>query len=153
MMRSTLLVGIAALAVEAAAIACSCMATDDPGQLRQFAADAAEGAVALVEAEALTAFDPASGGERVVVRQVLAGDAPKEFRIERGPLASGASCDNLFEVGQRRLIILYPSADAGRTDAVYRPSSMCTDLLLDKPIFRDAVARRIGKPQRGPERG
>jgi len=153
MMRKSWLVGIAALAVEGAAIACSCMATDDPVQLRQFAAEAAEGAVALVEAEALTAFDPVRGGEQVVVRRTLAGRAPQEFRIERGPLASGASCDNLFEVGQRRVIILYPVTNAGRTAAVYRASSMCTDLLLDKPIFRDAVAKRIGSPQRGPERG
>ena len=153
MMRMSWLAGIAALAIEGAAIACSCMATDDPVELRKLAADAVQGAVALVEAEALTAFDPASGGERVVVRQVLAGNAPKEFQIERGPLASGASCDNLFEVGQRRVVILYPVANAARTDAAYQVSSMCTDLLLDKPVFRDAVARQIGRPPRGPERG
>ena len=139
---------VAALAFESAAIACSCMATDDPVRLRELAANAAQGAVAIVEAETLSEFHPGGPGERLAVRRVLAGHAPQRIQIERGPMASGASCDDLFSLGQRKLVILY------RTPAsTYHVSNLCISLLLDKPVFRGAVTDVIDGKARGPERG
>jgi len=149
MRNGMLLVAMAAVAAEGVAYACSCMATDDPAQLREFAGEAANGAIALVETEALTAFD--GRGERMVVRRTLAGSAPAEFQVQRGPMPSSASCDDLYQVGQRKVIILYPATTAGPIPT-YRTSGLCTNMLLDKPVFRDAVARQIGHMP-GPERG
>ena len=134
----------AMLAVPTTALACSCMNTDDPQQLSAFAADAAKNAVALIEAETLVTYE-ASGrtGESMRVVRTLAGNAAPTFRVERGHLPSSASCDILYEKGQRAVMILYPATDA-TGGKVYRTSGLCTDLLLAKPAFRDEVARHIG---------
>ena len=139
--------GIAAalLAVPTAALACSCMNTDNPVELRAFAADAAKDAVALVEAETLVTYE-ASGraGESMRVIRTLAGQAAPNFRIAREHFPSSASCDILYEKGQRAVMILYPVASDATGEQVYRTSGLCTGLLLDKPAFRDEVARHIG---------
>lgn len=150
-MRNLILAAAAILAVEAAAIACSCLATDDPTELRRFAADASKDAVALVEAEALTSFEASGSGERMRVVRTLAGAAPGEFVVERGPSPSSASCDVLYRVGERALVILYPSAGPTNGPATFRTSGLCTVHLLDKPVFRNELIRHMS--DRRPERG
>ena len=147
----TIVLGFAALmAVPTAALACSCLNTDDPAQLREFAADAARGAVALVEAEALSGYDPAKpAGEELRVTQTLAGSAAGTFRVERGQFASSASCDDLFEIGQRKVVILYPATGSAAGIPTYRVSSLCTNLLLDKPVFRQALQASLSSGERG----
>ncbi len=141
------------LSIPTAALACSCLATDDPQQLTSFAADAAKGAIALVEVETLLAYQDSKGaGDRMRVVRTLAGEAQAEFRVERGKFASGASCDLLLDRGQRAVVILYPATPASSGSPVYRISGLCTGVLLDKPVFRDAVSRRIGGARPG-ERG
>ena len=143
----------AALALPTAALACSCLATDDPAELRRLAPDAAKSAIALVEAETTLAFHESSGaGDRMRVVRTLAGSAAPEFRVERGPMPSSASCDLLFDRGQRSIVILYPATRPMGGETVYRISGLCTDHLLAKPEFRDAVAAAIGG-QRSGERG
>ena len=150
-MKLWTLMAAASLAVPAAAYACSCVASEDPAELRQFAADTAKSALALVEAETVTAFDQGTKvGETMRVTRALAGPAPASFRIERGPFTSGASCDVLYEKGQKALVILYaPSAPA---PGVYRTSGLCTSLLLEQPAFRDELIRQLSLKSR-PERG
>lgn len=148
-MRIWTLLAAAALAIPTAAYACSCVDSEDPVELKQYAVDTAKSALAVVEAEALTAFDQKTAiGETMRVTRILAGDAPPTFRIERGPFPSGASCDVLYEKGEKALVILYaPSAPA---DGTYRTSGLCTSLLLDKPAFRDELVRQLaGKGERG----
>ena len=153
MRNGLLLATLAVLAADGVAYACSCMTTDDPAQLREFAGEAANRAIALVDAEALTAFQHGGSGERMAVRRTLAGSAPSEFQVERGPMPSSASCDDLYQVGQRKIVILYPARTAAGAIPVYRTSGLCTNLLLDKPTFRDAVAGHIGEAARAGERG
>jgi hypothetical protein len=140
------------LAAEAAALACSCLATDDPAELQRLAAESGRDAVALVEVEALTSYDSTGEGERMRVIRVLAGTAPALFRIERRRPPSSASCDIEYSAGERSVVILYPAASA-ESGATYRTSGLCTDHLLDKPVFLDAVAREIGAVERAGERG
>ena len=143
----------AAVAMEGVAIACSCLATDDPAELRRMAEETAQGAVALVEVEALTSFAETGTGEQVHVVRLIAGTAPVRFQIQRGSHPSSGSCDILYERGQRDVVILYPATGATGGTTAYRTSGLCTDLLLDKPVFRDTVAARIGAALGNGERG
>jgi hypothetical protein len=140
-MRAAYLALTALLALPSAAIACSCMNTDDPAQLRELAEDAHRGAVALAEVEAITGYESAkNAGETVRVTRTFAGQVPANFQIERREFASGASCDDILQPGQKRLVLLFPVTGS----ANYRMSGLCTNLLLEKPAFREAVAARIG---------
>ena len=151
MRNGILLAALAVVAAEGVAYACSCMTTDNPVQLREFAGEAASGAIALVDAEALTAFD--GHGEQMKVHRTLAGTAPAKFQVQRGPMASSASCDDLYQPGQRKIIILYPANASAGSIPMYRTSGLCTNLLLDKPVYRDAVAAHIGGASPPGERG
>ena len=150
-MRFTLLLAAGLLSLESAAIACSCLNTDDPAELQRIAANSAEQAVAVVEAEALSAYQSGTG-EQMRVLRTIAGTAPVRFTIERGPSPSSASCDILYSVGQRDTVILYPaerpSAGSGALP-VYRTSGLCTQHLLDKPVFRRALIDAIRAPAGG----
>ncbi|HET6941894.1 MAG TPA: hypothetical protein VFH89_07005 [Sphingomicrobium sp.] len=149
-MRHALLAFAALLALPSAANACSCMDTDDPGQLHEFASEAAKDAIALVEVEAVRDYDPGSGtGEEVRLVRTLAGSSAKGFRIERRPFASSASCDDLLRAGQRAVVILYPATSAAGKEPRFRISGLCTNVLLKKPAFRDSVASQIGIGERG----
>jgi hypothetical protein len=140
-MKYWTLLAAAALAVPTAAYACSCVASDDPVELRQYAADTAKSALALVEAETLIAYQQGGPGESMRVVRTLAGNAPAQFRIERGPFPSSATCDVLYEKGQKALIVLYgPSA---QTPGTYRTSGLCTGMMLEKPAFRDELIRHL----------
>ena len=144
----------ALIAVETAAIACSCMDTDDPAQLRELAAEVAKNAVAMVELETVLSFEASKGaGDRMRVVRTLAGRAIGEFRVARGHFPSSASCDLLFEKGQRDVVLLYPAAASAGGQPVYRISGLCTAHLLDKPLFRVEVARLMAEHAAPGERG
>jgi hypothetical protein len=144
----------ALVSLEAAAIACSCVATDDPAQLRTMAAETAKDAVALVEVETIVPFHESKGaGDQMRVLRTIAGRASGEFRVERGPFPSSASCDQLFDKGQRSMVVFYPAIRAGGEAPIYRISSLCTGLLLDRPLFRDEIVRRIRAASLPGERG
>ena len=150
-MKRVLFALTALLVLPSAALACSCLKTEDPAQLRELAADAARGAVALVEVEAVRGYEDSVGaGEDVRITRTLAGAAASSFRIARRPSASSASCDDLIQTGQRKMVILYP-AMGGAGGRTYRVSSSCTNLLLSQQVFRDELARQIGR--RAGERG
>ena len=139
------LIGAAALVgIEAVALACSCINTDDPAQLRRIAADAAKNAIAVVEAEALTSFEATRTGEQMRITRIIAGNAPVHFKLERQELPSSASCDVLYNVGDRAVMILYPATGSTAGTALFRPSGLCTVHLLDKPIFLKAVIDAVG---------
>lgn len=148
-MRYSLLAAAALLGMEAAAIACSCINTDDPVELRRFAANAANEALAVVEVEALTAYEATQGGEQMRVVRTLAGTAPAQFRVERRGFPSSASCDIAYRVGDRDVVILYPASSANGSLPTYRTSGLCMDHLLDKPVFRDTLIEAIGTPSEG----
>ena len=143
-MRHVLLAAAALVGIEAAALACSCMATDDPVQLRRFAADVAREAVAVVEAEALTSYEATRAGEKMRVTRIIAGNAPVHFTIQRHGFPSSASCDVLYNVGDRAVMILYPAGAATAASATFRTSGLCTVHLLDKPVFFEALVRAVG---------
>ena len=54
---------------------------------------------------------------------------------------SSASCDDLLQAGQKKVLILYPAAGTASQGAVYRVSNLCTNLLLEKHYdSRDELA-------------
>ena len=87
------------------------------------------------------------------VVRTLAGAAAAEFRVERGHFPSGASCDLLFDRGQRDVVILYPASSQAAAGPKYRISGLCTDHLLVQPVFRDEVQRLIDGGTTVVERG
>jgi hypothetical protein len=140
----TVLAG-AAFAVPTTALACSCVYSENPDELRALAKDAIPNAVALVEAETIQTYAESQGaGDRIRIIKTLAGSASGEFRVERGSFPSSASCDQLYEKGQRAVMILYKPAQAAGDGPKYRISGLCTAGLLDQAPFRDEVARLMG---------
>jgi hypothetical protein len=127
-------------AAEGAALACSCIAPGSPEESRPFARQAVQRAVAIVEADVLSEYRPSGLGEQVRVRQVLWGEAPREFRIARREFASSASCDLLLTRGERKILILYSpedsrlnfdgSQDARDWDGQFAIQNLCSDFLL-----------------------
>ena len=148
-MRFWTITAVALLAIESAAIACSCIATDDPAELRKLAGEAAKDAIALVEVETMSAYDSTTAaGEVMKVTAVHGGTAPERFRIERGAFPSSASCDILYEPGQKTLVILYQSTAHGALP-FFRTSGLCTAHLLERPVFRDELVRLMRGSARG----
>ena len=131
------LAAAALFAAETAAIACSCMNTDDPVELRRFAAEAAKDAVAMVEVETVLTFEESKGaGDRMrIVRAFSGSGLPAEFRVSRGEYPSSASCDLMFEKGQRDIVLLYAVPATPEAEPTYRISGLCTAHLLDSPYF------------------
>jgi hypothetical protein len=150
------------VAAEGIALACSCIAPGAPEESRAYAREAVQRALAIVEADVLSEYRPGGPGERIRVRKVLWGEAPAEFRIARGPFASGASCDLLLGAGQRKMLILYDPADAIDRPRTGEPAkgtlsiqSLCSDFLVSEPGHLQITleeARRRGAPVEG-ERG
>lgn len=152
-MKSWMIAAIAVLAAPSAAIACSCLYTEDPQELRRLATEVAPAAVALVEAETTLTYAESNGaGDRMRVIRTLAGSAPAEFRVERGPFPSSASCDQLYENGQQALLILYSPSQPAAGEPTFRISGLCTAGLLQQAPYRDEVIRLMQARSSG-ERG
>jgi hypothetical protein len=88
-----------------------------------------------------------------VVETLAGAPVPPEFRVERTGFPSSASCDLLFDKGQRDVVLLYAAPGQSGAGPVYRVSSLCTAHLLDKPLFRDEIARLMAPSPRLGERG
>jgi hypothetical protein len=143
-MKLSLALAAALLAVPGAALACSCMYTEDPAELRSLAKEVVPNAIALVEAETILTFEESKGvGDRLRIVRSLAGSAEGEFRVERRGFPSSASCDDLHEKGHRAVLILYPAQQPAAGETKYRISGLCTAGLLQQPVFRDEVARLL----------
>ena len=143
-MKQILLAASALIGIEAAALACSCINTDDPAELRSIAADAARNAIAVVEAEALTSYEATRTGEQMRVTRMIAGNAPVYFTIQRQGFPSSASCDVLYKAGERAVMILYPATAPNAGPETLRTSGLCTVHLLDKPVFLEAIVKSVG---------
>ena len=117
------------LGLEAAAVACSCMAPESPEASRPLAREIAKNAVAIVEVDVLSGYRPGGAGEQVRLRRILFGAAPKSFRIQRRPFASDASCDLLLRKGQRKVLILSRPAGNRLTGQSFQIQSLCSDFL------------------------
>lgn len=117
------------LGVEAAALACSCMAPESPEKSRPIAREVVKTAIAIVEVDVLSEYRMGGPGERVRLRRTLFGTAPKTFTIDRGPSASSASCDLLLNKGQRKVLILSKPAGNRLTGHRFRIQNLCSDYL------------------------
>jgi hypothetical protein len=125
-----LLVGLGLfLSLEAAALACSCMAPGPPGVSRAMARQAVANAVAIVEVDVLSEYRTGGPGERVRLHRTLFGVALKTFHIRRGPFASDASCDLLLRQGQRKVLILSKPSGNRFTGQHFQIQSLCSDYL------------------------
>lgn len=92
-MKNWIVAAAALLTVETAALACSCMTTDDPALLRKIAAETTPNALALIEVETVTSYQHSQGaGDRMTTVRTLAGKAAGTFRVQRGQFPSSASC-------------------------------------------------------------
>ena len=132
------------LGLEATAFACSCAAPRTNQEARAFARAVAPDIVAIIEGEALSEYRRGGSGELVQVRRTLFGKAPRTFRVERGPFASGASCDLLLAKGQRKILILARPEKRGWWRPRYRIQNLCSDLLTPErylPILIDEARR------------
>ena len=135
----------AALLAESAALACSCGPPEDPAEIREYGTSIGEQAAALVEAEALTAFEATRTGEHMRVVRTLAGRAPREFRIKRHPYSSGGTCDVLHRVGERPTLILFTTGETEGGLQVYRTAGLCTAPLIENTGFRKALIRSLNR--------
>jgi hypothetical protein len=147
MKRSGFRAVIAAIAIlfggATAAWACSCIRPATPAEAGPMARAALEQAVAIVEADVLTGYDTGRrAAERVRVRRVLWGSAPRTLTLIRRSFASSASCDLLFEAGQRRIMILYRAGDGG-----FRPHGLCSDFLV-RPDYLPVLLREARRLRR-----
>jgi hypothetical protein len=128
-LRKLLLGLMLILGFEAVALACSCAAPESPAKSRAMARQVVRNAVAIVEVDVLSEYRPGGRGELVRLRRTLFGEAPKTFRIERGPFASDASCDLLLRKGQRKVLILSRPAGNFLTGQRFQMQSLCSDYL------------------------
>jgi hypothetical protein len=164
-MRSAWLIGLAALGIEGAAIACSCAmgAINEAGK-RRIAADIATRAEAVVEAVQIEDMDiGAMRPELYRVVKVHVGKAPAQFRGERhfsrsegGLVDVGIdTCDAAPGRDEPRLVVLYrPNATPGpnESDPSFGLSDMCEYLFLtadDGLRLVKQEARKRGRPVSG----
>ena len=152
-MKPWIIAAVAVLAAPSAALACSCLYTENPKELRALAKEVAPNAVALVEAETTQTYAESNGaGDRMRIVRTLAGSAPAEFRVERGPFPSSASCDQLYEKGEQAMLILYAPSQPSAGEPTFRISGLCTTGLLQQAPYRDEVIRLMQARSSG-ERG
>ncbi len=135
------------IGVEAAALACSCIAPGTPEQSRSLAREATRNAVAIVQVQALSEYRPGGPGELVRVHRTYVGKAPRTFRIERSDFASSASCDVLLTKGQRKVLILSRPEKPTRGTATYRIQSLCSDYLTE-PMFLPITLQEARRARR-----
>jgi hypothetical protein len=131
-MRKLLIALALTAGIESAALPCSCVVPSslDDARVSSSAREAAQGLVAVVEAEAITGYG-GGAGEQVRVRRTLFGKAPRTLRIERRPSASSASCDLLLERGQRKVLMLRRG-----NGGTYRMQGLCDDFLTSERYCR-----------------
>jgi hypothetical protein len=141
------------MSAEAAALACSCATLPrDPAVRRSFVREAARDAIALVEVERIADADPERHLEqRLRVRRVLAGRAPRTFdvewrrsKIERGEDLLSLGCGMDWSIGDRtRFTLLYAPEQPRGIGPRFRISSACHSYFLDDRRFRTAVMREV----------
>lgn len=139
-----LLIGLAMLfGAEGTALACSCVAPSrDPAEIRSMAEDMARSGVALVEVEVLSGYDARRNvGERMRVRRLIAGSAPRTFQISRRGQPQSSMCDNEYRRGERGLMLLMPDRSRRRRggERQFGDSGNCTTYLLQAPGYREAL--------------
>jgi hypothetical protein len=138
---------------ESAALACSCVPPPTSrAQAEQMAGAIARQAVAFVEVDVLSAYDPRTGaGERMRVRRTLGGRAPASFQLERRGPPSSASCHLEYQAGTRAFLVIYnPDPRAPGDGKRFRESGLCTSLVLRDAGFRRRLVeafRRRGAAQ------
>ena len=150
-----LLIGLAMLVgAEGAAQACSCMPlTGDPAQMRQLANELAQGAVALVDVDVRSGYNPRTRrGELMRVRQTVAGRAPRDFRIARQGAPSSAACDVEYQAGSNALVLLY-RADRPmvRGQRQFRDGGLCVSMFLHNAQFRQMLIEAMRRPRAASE--
>jgi hypothetical protein len=139
---------LATLGAEGAAIACSCPPPADEMEERAFAERIAQGAVAYVEVDVLSSYDAVRRrGEEVRVHRVLAGRAPKIFRLSHEGEPFSGSCEQFFKVGSRALLVLYPVVGPPRRRGRrYSAGGVCTSALTRSfPLLRKALVAAINR--------
>lgn len=147
-----LLLGLALiLGAEGAAQACSCIPNaHDPVAMRELVDQFASRAVALVEVEVVAGFDPETRlGELVRVHRVLAGEAPAEFRIERGGrFPDPASCQTHYLAGERRYVLIFPPIRpvSGGTPG-FGDQGYCASFVLGAERLREMLIETMGRPR------
>ena len=125
-----------ALAAETAAMACSCVAPEPLQRSRAAAREAVGGAAAVVEVDVISGYDPSwRQGERLRVRQVLFGRAPRTLEVYRVSAPSSAACDLELGPQQRRTLIIYPAQSRFPWRPRYRIQSLCSAYLTDPPYL------------------
>jgi hypothetical protein len=143
-MRKLLLAAAAALAMETAALACSCALPSGPREVRATAAGVTRGAFDIVEAEVLTVYDQRRRrGEEVRVHRSLFARAPARFRVDRpGPPQDGA-CDLVLNAGERRILVLYAGNWFNRLRGRYRIHHLCVDFLMRERSYLDVLLQEL----------
>lgn len=140
-----LLIGLAMLfGAEGTALACSCVAPSrDPAEIRSMAEDMARSGVALVEVEVLSGYDARRNvGERMRVRRLIAGSAPRTFRVARRGQPQSSMCDNEYRRGERGVMLLVPDRSGRRRgggERQFGDRGNCTTYLLQAPGYREAL--------------
>ena len=147
-----LLAPLLLLAMEADAIACSCVRLpQDPAERQAFAEDDARGALALVEVSLVTAHDwDSERPQRLRVTRTLAGQAPSTFDVEM-PDRTDSSGPDFMRCGmdahigdEPRLTLLYePRRGNGGAMPRFRISDVCSSLWLEDGAYRASVIRAI----------
>lgn len=151
-MRQAILAAVIALGAESTALACSCLPPLNAADERASADRIANGAVALVEVDVLSPYDRRRRrGELMRVRNVLAGRSTPTFRLSRlrAPDSAGM-CDNIYQMGERTIVVLYPAMPQRRRRGnYYREGGVCTTALAKSfPVLRQYLVRAINRRTR-----
>lgn len=154
-MRRAMIACAMLIGAEATALACSCAQLPrDATARRSLVREAARDAIALVEVERIADADPENHLEqRLRVRRVLAGRAPRAFyverlevKIERGEDLLAMGCGMDWSIGdRRRFTLLYAPQRPLSAVPRFRISSACHSYFLDDRRFRIAVMREVAK--------
>lgn len=144
-MKHAFLALLLILGAEGVALACSCIpAPTDPAQARAAAREVARNVVAIVEADVVTGYDrQRQRGETVRVRRVLAGRAPRAFRVHRNGEPNSAACGVELQAGARKFLILHRSRTTAPSEPVYAIQSLCTDYWVQNARFRDMLVAEL----------
>ena len=156
-MRRAVIACVMLASAEAAALACSCASLPrDPAVRRSYVREAARDAVALVVVERIADADPERHVEqRLRVRRVLAGRAPRsfdvewlKFDVEHPEDLLARECGMDWSIGDEpRYTLLYAPRQRLGAGPRFRISSDCESYFLDDRRFRTAVMREMVRPR------